>query len=367
MQSPLNERARENRFKHLYNLPQPSNSDSTNSQHQSSLPNASQPPDATSSNQINSTPNGATPHLDSHRNNSNPRPSQSPRGNTPQAPEATVSNSADITPSRPTNPQSNPESSSNVPQTQHISDTAENPLNGTKSSQLNTNSIHLPASLSQPPIVNSNSPAEVGGAASVLTPGNGDLIQWTTPPNRRNTPNPRCTPNLRYQRMHPSSPNPSSIPVTSLKGNRPDCDPVIPSSLPGLDPDVPNHNEENDDTSSHHSRGSPSALHTMQENQIAIIELLRTHSMKFSVLQDNIASTLRHQQEIKEKLEILSELMLHSRPGPGRPTRTNPTETNAPVLQAIPCTGRLKAELPPSPPTTSEKTKWRAHMDDDSL
>ncbi|WAR54586.1 hypothetical protein PtB15_4B203 [Puccinia triticina] len=121
----------------------------------------------------------------------------------------------------------------------------------------------------------------------------------------------------------------------------------------------------------------------MQENQIAIIELLRTHSMKFSVLQDNIASTLRHQQEIKEKLEILSELMLHSRPGPGRPTRTNPTETNAPVLQAIPCTGRLKqlqklffeslfglpakAELPPSPPTTSEKTKWRAHMDDDSL
>ncbi|WAR54415.1 hypothetical protein PtB15_4B32 [Puccinia triticina] len=356
---------------------------------QSALPNASPTPVTTLSNSTNIPSNGATQQSHDNLKPPSPRPSRSPLGNTPQTPDATHSNPTNI----PSNggPQQLNSNNLNVPSLRPSwsplgQAPSRSPLgNAPSCSPLrNTPSRSPPGNAAQTPEATNSNPAQVQGAdpTSIVE----DLIQWNTPPNARKTPpwrnipnrrnlppdSPNTPPNPRHQPMYIGSPGPSSVPVICHAGD--------PASLPGLNTDLPkNHDGDHAEASSNHSDG---ALHTMQDNQIAIIELLQTHSKKFSDLQDDIAITLRNQQEIKEKLESLSGVILHQNVRPGRPARANPMESNVPAPQAFPRTARLKqllklhfeslfglpagADLPPSPPTTSEKAKWRVHIDDDS-
>ncbi|KNZ58231.1 hypothetical protein VP01_1970g1 [Puccinia sorghi] len=147
----------------------------------------------------------------------------------------------------------------------------------------------------------------------------------------------------------------------------------LPSSLPALTPDIPRNNGRDSD---HKSPPSHTQL-PLRQNHSEIIRLLNVHSEQISAMQADIASTLRHQQEIKEKLEEISDNMQHSTT---TKQKTKPTESRTSSL--VSRTGKLKVSLQdsshqliqhhfaalfglpegaqklPSPPTASEKKRW---------
>ncbi|KAA1101797.1 hypothetical protein PGT21_030345 [Puccinia graminis f. sp. tritici] len=135
----------------------------------------------------------------------------------------------------------------------------------------------------------------------------------------------------------------------------------LPSSLPGLTPDVARISNSDNETT---PGGGPS-LSSLHQILIEVRKDLAIHNTKISALQEDVTLTIHHQREILEILETNNQ--------PCTKSSSQQPQTNT-VIKKVSRTGRIKqliqmhyealfglptgSDLPPSPPSSREKRLW---------